>query len=175
LATAAERLRAAGAVLSDLALPAPCTGLAEAGMTILIREARQGLAHELRSAPDQVSAGLRELLARDDPANPAPYDTARWLAVECRGLVEDAAFSGCDAILTLSAPGEAPIGLASTGSPVFNHPWTLLHLPCVNVPGLSGPSGMPIGVQLVGARGGDVALLRIAEWARQVLSEGGER
>ncbi|MBI2963392.1 MAG: amidase, partial [Deltaproteobacteria bacterium] len=40
LATAADHLRAAGAVLSDLALPAPCAGLAEAGMTILIREAR---------------------------------------------------------------------------------------------------------------------------------------
>jgi amidase len=172
LSTAAERLRAAGAVLSDVVLPAPCDGLAEAGMAILIREARQGLAHELLNARDLVSEELRELLARDDPGNPAPYDAARRLVVECRGLVEDAVFSRYDAILTLSAPGEAPVGLALTGSPVFNHLWTLLHLPCVNVPGLSGPSGMPIGVQLVGARGGDAALLSIAEWLGQLLPDG---
>jgi len=29
---------------------------------------------------------------------------------------------------------------------------------------------MPVGVQLVGPRGGDAALLTIAEWARRVLS-----
>ncbi|MBI2963927.1 MAG: hypothetical protein HYY35_09250, partial [Deltaproteobacteria bacterium] len=176
LATAADHLRAAGAVLSDLALPAPCAGLAEAGMTILIREARQGLAHELRSAPQRVSAGLRELLARDDPSDPAPYDAARRLVVECREMVEDAVFSRCDAILAPSAPGEAPLGLASTGSPVFNHLWTLLHMPCVNVPGLRGPSGLPVGVQLVGGRGGDAALLSIARWAQRVVSgEGRQR
>jgi amidase len=172
LSRAAERLGAAGAALSDVALPAPCDELAEAGMAILIREARQGLAYELHNARDSVSVELRELLARDDPSNPAPYDAARRLAVECRGLVEDAIFSRYDAILTLSAPGEAPVGLASTGSPVFNHLWTLLHLPCVNVPGLSGPSGMPIGVQLVGQRGGDAALLSIAEWVRELLPGG---
>jgi amidase len=173
LSRASERLRVAGADLLGVVLPAPCEGLAEAGMAILIREARQGLGYELQNARDLVSVELRELLARDDPSNPAPYDAARRLALECRGLVDDAVFSRCDAILTLSAPGEAPVGLASTGSPVFNHLWTLLHLPCVNVPGLSGPSGMPIGVQLVGPRGGDAALLSIAEWARQILPDEG--
>jgi Asp-tRNA(Asn)/Glu-tRNA(Gln) amidotransferase A subunit family amidase len=173
LSKAAERLHAAGADLSDVALPAPCEGLGEAGMAILIREARQGLAYELHNARDLVSVELRELLARDDPSNPAPYDAARRLAVECRGLVAEAVFSRHDAILTLSAPGEAPVGLTSTGSPVFNHLWTLLHLPCVNVPGLSGPSGMPIGVQVVGRFGGDAALLSIAEWVRLLLSDMG--
>jgi amidase len=172
LSRAAERLRAAGAALSDVALPASCDRLAEAGMAILVREARQGLGYELHDARDLVSVELRELLARDDPSNPAPYDAARRLAIECRRLVADAVFSRYDAVLTLSAPGEAPVGLASTGSPIFNHLWTLLHLPCVNVPGLAGPSGMPIGVQLVGPLGGDAALLSIAEWVRQLFSDG---
>jgi amidase len=170
LAAAAERFRAAGAVVVDCELPAACAGLADAGIRILVREARQALAHELRTDPHRVSAGLRELLERDDPDDPAPYDAARRLATECLMLVEDAVFSACDAILTPSTPGEAPVGLASTGSPVFNHLWSVLHVPCVNLPGLLGPSDMPVGVQLVGPRGGDAALLAVAEWAERALS-----
>jgi amidase len=170
LANAAARLSAAGADVIERALPPRCARLSDAGMTILVREARQGLAHELRISRQRVSPDLKDLLARDDAADTAPYDAARALAIECRVLVENQVFSECDAILTPSAPGEAPLGLTSTGSPIFNHLWTLLHLPCVNVPGLTGPSGMPVGVQLVGARGSDAALLAIAEWAQRLLS-----
>ena len=170
LESAAARMRAAGADVIERALPARCAGLSEAGMTILVREARHGLAHELRTAPERVSRDLRDLLARAAAEDTASYDAARELAIECRTLVENELFSECDAILTPSAPGEAPLGLTSTGSPVFNHLWTLLHLPCVNVPGLTGPSGMPVGVQLVGARGNDAALLAIAAWAQRLLS-----
>lgn len=85
-------------------------------------------------------------------------------------LVEDAVFSRFDVVLTPSTPGEAPIGLASTGSPVFNHLWSVLHVPCVTLPGLLGPSGMPVGVQLVGPRSGDTALLATAGWAERALS-----
>ena len=34
-----------------------------------------------------------------------------------------------DAVLTPSAPGEAPVGLASTGDSIFNGLWTRLHAP----------------------------------------------
>jgi Asp-tRNA(Asn)/Glu-tRNA(Gln) amidotransferase A subunit family amidase len=169
LEEAAERLRAAGAEVFERELPAGFAGLGDAGMTILVHEARQAFGHELRTAADRVSAGLRELLARDDP-DPAPYDAARRVAEECRALVASALFAGADALLTPSAPGEAPLGLGSTGSPVFNHPWTLLHVPCVSLPGLSGPSGMPVGVQLVGPRGGDAALLALAAGAERALA-----
>jgi Asp-tRNA(Asn)/Glu-tRNA(Gln) amidotransferase A subunit family amidase len=170
LAVAADRFRAAGAVVVDCELPAACEGLADAGLRILVREARQALAHELRTSPHLVSTSLRQLFERDDPDDPAPYDAARRLAMECRALVDDAVFSACEAILTPSTPGEAPIGLTSTGSPVFNHLWSLIHVPCVSLPGLAGPSGMPVGVQLVGPRGRDAALLAVAKWAEQALS-----
>ena len=75
-------------------------------------------------------------------------------------------------MLSFSSTGEAPKGLGSTGSPVFNHPWSLLHVPCVNVPGLSGPGGLPIGVQLVGAYREDARLLSHAAWLQQVIERG---
>jgi Asp-tRNA(Asn)/Glu-tRNA(Gln) amidotransferase A subunit family amidase len=52
--------------------------------------------------------------------------------------------------------------LASTGSYTFNGMWTLLHTPCINVPGLTGPLGLPVGLTLTGPRFSDRRLLAIA-------------
>ena len=68
-----------------------------------------------------------------------------------------------DAVLTPRAVGEAPVGLATTGDTIFNALWTLLHVPCVNVPGWSGPNHMPVGLTLLGARFSDRRVLRAAE------------
>ena len=65
-----------------------------------------------------------------------------------------------DAILTLAAPGEAPVGLGATGNPAFCTPWTLAGMPALSLPLLKGPAGMPLGVQLVGPFLGDDRLLR---------------
>jgi Asp-tRNA(Asn)/Glu-tRNA(Gln) amidotransferase A subunit family amidase len=67
-----------------------------------------------------------------------------------------------DAIITLSAKGAAPQGLGATGDPVFCSLWTLTGLPALNVPLLADSSGLPIGVQLIGAPGRDDRLLRTA-------------
>ncbi|MDE0384164.1 MAG: amidase family protein, partial [Defluviicoccus sp.] len=61
-------------------------------------------------------------------------------------------------------PGEAPEGLGMTGDPIFQTTWTLLHLPCVTLPFATGPRGLPVGVQLIGRRGADAALLAAAKW-----------
>jgi Asp-tRNA(Asn)/Glu-tRNA(Gln) amidotransferase A subunit family amidase len=66
-----------------------------------------------------------------------------------------------DALLTFSAPGEAPLG-REVGNATVNRPWTMLGMPCVTVPAGNGPNGLPIGAQLVGARDSDVGLLQLA-------------
>jgi Asp-tRNA(Asn)/Glu-tRNA(Gln) amidotransferase A subunit family amidase len=73
-------------------------------------------------------------------------------------------FGTYDAILTPAAPGEAPKGLGSTGSPIFCTIWTFCGTPAVTLPLLTGASGLPIGVQLVGEKGDDARLLRTARW-----------
>ena len=45
---------------------------------------------------------------------------------------------------------------------VFNRMWTLLHVPCINLPCHVGPAGLPIGVTLVSPRFTDRQLLRVA-------------
>jgi len=69
-----------------------------------------------------------------------------------------------EAILTPATAGTAPQGLASTGSPAFCTLWTLCGLPAITLPLMQGADGLPLGVQLVGPRGGDARLLRTARW-----------
>ncbi len=68
-----------------------------------------------------------------------------------------------DAILCLPAAGPAPHGFETTGDAAFNSSWTYLGVPCVTLPRLT-VDGMPLGVQLVGARGAEGRLLRTARW-----------
>ena len=75
-----------------------------------------------------------------------------------------------DVVLTPSAVGEAPLGPSeTTGDAVMNSMWTLLHVPCINIPGASGPNGLPVGVTLVGPRLGDARLLAAATAVAPVL------
>lgn len=61
------------------------------------------------------------------------------------------------------APGEWPT-LDSTGEAMFNRWSSGLLVPCVNLPGFTGPKGLPVGVQVIGGFNDDARLLRAAEW-----------
>lgn len=76
----------------------------------------------------------------------------------------DEIFERCDAILCPAALGPAPKGLTFTGNPIFNGLWTLCGTPAVTLPLLTASNDLPMGVQLVGARGNDARLLRTARW-----------
>jgi Asp-tRNA(Asn)/Glu-tRNA(Gln) amidotransferase A subunit family amidase len=80
------------------------------------------------------------------------------------------AMAGFDAVLTPSAPGEAPEGLGWTGDPAFNSLWTALGVPCVTVPAGEGPRGLPLGVQIVTPMGRDRTALAVAEWVRVAVT-----
>jgi Asp-tRNA(Asn)/Glu-tRNA(Gln) amidotransferase A subunit family amidase len=98
------------------------------------------------------------------------YEAALLNVMHCRtGITR--ALLGYDFLLTPAAPGEAPRSTAATGSTVFNRAWTMLGVPCLTVPAYTGPSGLPIGVQIVGTYGADRDTLMWAEWARQMLME----
>jgi Asp-tRNA(Asn)/Glu-tRNA(Gln) amidotransferase A subunit family amidase len=77
-----------------------------------------------------------------------------------------------DVLLTPAAPGEAWQGLGATGDPVFNTAWTALHVPALSVPAFTGPTGLPVGLQMVGRYREDSALLAAAETVCEALDTG---
>jgi Asp-tRNA(Asn)/Glu-tRNA(Gln) amidotransferase A subunit family amidase len=66
---------------------------------------------------------------------------------------------GIDLWLSPSAPGPAPRGLASTGDPVMNLPWSYAGLPVLGMPSGHNAEGLPMGLQVTGRWWADEALL----------------
>ncbi len=151
------------AVLKDCELPAEFEGINDLHATVQYRETAMCLAWELATHSHALSPWLRQTLAA---ALAEPIDAYHAAIVQLQALRSrfDAFLSEqqVDVLLTPSAAGEAPAGLDSTGEALFNRAWTALHAPCINLPVGKGPGGLPLGVQLVGRRHGDVDLLRVA-------------
>jgi Asp-tRNA(Asn)/Glu-tRNA(Gln) amidotransferase A subunit family amidase len=69
-----------------------------------------------------------------------------------------------------SALGAAPHGLASTGDPLLQAPFTGLGVPAISIPMPVKPGQLPLGLQLMAASGNDSMMLRTAaEVARSIV------
>lgn len=99
---------------------------------------------------------------------------ARGGCLELREELDGAAEAfRLDAWISPAAPGPPPRGLASTGDPAMNLPWTHAGLPVAAVPGVVGPEGLPLGIQLAGRFRGDAELAALAAELERSLWESG--
>jgi Asp-tRNA(Asn)/Glu-tRNA(Gln) amidotransferase A subunit family amidase len=168
LESAARVLGNAGAKVRDFDLPQDFGELYEEHTVIMGFEEAQAFAYEYSRHAPLLSDTLRQRIEEGMRTPRVEYESAMRHARACRDRLVRT-FAGIDFVLTLSAPGEAPRGLTSTGSSLFNRTWTLLGVPCLNVPYGTGPNRLPLGVQVIGKAGSDAALLRWAHWACGVL------
>jgi Asp-tRNA(Asn)/Glu-tRNA(Gln) amidotransferase A subunit family amidase len=169
---AARALGANGAHVGEADMPASFAALRDAHAAILGYESARNLAHEHREHAAQLSPRLRGELEAGAQITATRYDSAQRCAHSCRLALAEL-FGDYDVLLAPSAIGEAPAGLESTGNPVMNLVWTLLHVPCVNVPFARGPLGLPIGVQVIGRRGDDARTLAAAAWILDRMTRDG--
>lgn len=130
--------------------------------TIMEAEMAFHLDLEWERGRDRLSESLRAQLARGREVRALDYQKAR---ARVPRLVDgfDELFARFDAVLTPATAGTAP-PIATTGDPAFGTLWTLTGMPSLSLPLMTGADGMPLGVQLVGPRGGDARLLRTARW-----------
>jgi Asp-tRNA(Asn)/Glu-tRNA(Gln) amidotransferase A subunit family amidase len=112
--------------------------------------------------PNAVSDKLKEVISEGRTYTRAQYEHASAKREALYEMMRPV-FVESNVIVTPAATGIAPLGLESTGSPVFNGLWTYLQMPTVSLPLLS-VQGMPVGVQLIGARGAKPCLLACSAW-----------
>jgi len=132
-------------------------------------EAGQSCGSDLALFAPQMSERLRNLLIEGQAIPPSLYDDARRAVKRARGAT-GALFKDVDVLLTPSAPGSAPRGLASTGDPRFNKLWTLMGTPTVNIPAFRAENGLPLGIQAVARFGQDLQLMSVARRLEQVFN-----
>jgi len=96
-------------------------------------------------------------------------------AIENAKLMElslEKVFKEFDAIITPSAPGQAPRDLMNTGNAIFNGYWTMMGVPAISLPLLRGKDNLPIGIQIITSWKEDSKLLKISE---HILSKNKKR
>ncbi len=165
----AGRLSTAGAAVREVALPPPFDGILETHSRIFYFEAARNYAYEYEAHRDKISEALRKTVLEPGRALPLSAYIEAVATTEAYRRHLDDLFGDFDLLLAPSAAGEAPRGLGSTGNAAFNGLWTLAGTPCLTLPGGTGPQGLPLGVQLVGARSRDRALFDAAAWVQARL------
>jgi Asp-tRNA(Asn)/Glu-tRNA(Gln) amidotransferase A subunit family amidase len=79
----------------------------------------------------------------------------------------DGIFKEYSLLLSPSALGAAPYGLASTGDPAMNAVWTALRTPVIGIP--MRTAGLPLGLQIIAASGADGMLLQVASTIERMV------
>ena len=164
----ADALARSGASVAERELSSAVAALAHAQPVVMNAESGRSMGWELAHAPARISAVLHDRLEWGLARPEAELDAA-YAAFSAAHRDFPSVMEGLDVLITPSAPGQAPAGLGWTGDPAFNSIWTALHVPCVTVPAGTGPDGLPLGVQIVGRRGDDRALLAWAQWVAAAI------
>ena len=166
--SALQILAARGASVREMDAPPAFATLNASQASIQLYEAARSYHPEYSQHRGQLSARIVALIEEGLAISEDRYLAALDHAAQCREFIS-AFFRDIDALLMPAAPGAAPKGLAATGDPVFSRMTTVLHLPCIALPRFKDASGMPLGIQLVGAARGDRQLLASAQWVHERL------
>jgi Asp-tRNA(Asn)/Glu-tRNA(Gln) amidotransferase A subunit family amidase len=168
LGIATRATERAGALVRALELPEIIAEAWRLHPVIQEFEAHQALAWEYLENYDAVAPNLRGRLDESKDTPPADYDEAMRIASRARHALAKV-FEQVDVLLTLSAPGAAPKGLGSTGDARYNRLWTLMGVPCVNIPAYVADGGLPVGVQVIARYGADAEALAAARFVEEAL------
>lgn len=160
-------LAGAGAEIVEPHLPAGLDDAVPVHGTIMRFEAHQTFGWRAKEEPEKFSPTLLQYVRGGAEIARSAYEAS---LKERARLIETFTpwAARFDALLTPPTTGEAPTA-ETTGDPRFCTRWTLVGAPAVTIPTGLGPSGLPLGLQLVGTSGQDKQLLRIAAWAERLL------
>lgn len=167
----AELVSALGLHVERVPAPETFAGLIDAQRLIQEHEISRNLDKVFQTNWSRLSSSLQPAVERGRAVTKTEYEDALDQMDHAVAYFE-AFFRDHDAVITLGAPGEAPpLSEGITGDPVYCTIWTLCGLPAVTMPLLFGANGLPIGVQLIGAREADDRLMQTARWMLNRLQD----
>ncbi len=168
VAEAAHAISTTGAKVREVQLSPLYVDAHNDQRIIQLAEMARLYADEYHQHNELLSLKLLELIGEGDGISKEAYKAAvaRTETVRKAAAVQ---FNDYDAWLLPSAADAAPRTLDSTGDPLFNRLATTLQLPCINLPHYRNKAGMPLGLQLVGARQQDEKLLEISAQIAYIL------
>ena len=157
--SALSRLRSTGASVRPVDIADMLAKLNDASNTVMFYEGARF--HEQRFNQYGVRLADMANLVRDGLKIPVEqYDGARRLIAASKARITEM-FETTPVIVVPAATGPAPLGLASTGDPRMNAPWTALGTPAISIP-MPVSNGLPLGLQLTANRGDDARVIRAA-------------
>ena len=167
-APTAPSLPSPGATVEEIALPVSMdTALEDQQMLMAVEGGAFHQPMYERQAQDY-QPRLREMIGRGLSANVSDYSRAlerrQQFITDMQVLSE-----GVDILLTPSTPTPALADRTNTGNTMFQGPWTSCGLPAITLPSGLAASGLPLGIQLVGAAFAETTLLAAASWCESVL------
>jgi len=144
----------------------------DAAMDVIAAENWTALGHLLKSSGVGPDVRARLVAGRDVTAGQLAAAEAMRLRF-CREV--DAALEGVDALVLPTMPSTPPKldadALGAVGMTALARPFNLSGHPAITVP-LQADTGLPVGLQLVGRRGGDADLCAIARLIAEGLGDG---
>jgi Asp-tRNA(Asn)/Glu-tRNA(Gln) amidotransferase A subunit family amidase len=158
-----DQLAASGARIIDVETPPGFQDITRHRAVVNSFERARGLAGEWSRDRNGLAMKTAQICERGFSVSGEDYVAARR-GVERFRASAAGLFADVDLLLTPATPGEAPAGKNDTGDPRLQELWTMLHLPSLALPAFQGRNGLPVGIQLVGPRFDDSALLASAGW-----------
>ncbi|WP_264651306.1 amidase [Candidatus Symbiopectobacterium sp. NZEC151] len=117
--------------------------------------------------PTLFGAYLQEFLQQGLAISAQAYIQAQQVRARYRHEFA-ALFDDVDMLMTPATPTLAPHGLAATGSPAYNMPFTNAGVPTLALPVGISATGLPIGMQWVARHGNEQALVDLGMLYQQI-------
>ena len=135
--------------------------------TLMFYEAAVVHQHHVKEFKNLLSEHIQNLVTQGQAITTIEYANAKNAQSQLRQSVVPY-LSQYDALLTIPANGEAPLGLISTGDPMFCSLWSFLGLPAITMPIAKSRNNLPLGLQLVGKMAQDQRLLQTAKTVQTI-------
>jgi aspartyl-tRNA(Asn)/glutamyl-tRNA(Gln) amidotransferase subunit A len=168
MAVVREKFVRSGAMVLDLPLPASFENVEFLHRIIMHTELAAYHRHLFESHRDQYPPRIKASIDRGLTILGYQYVDVLRERIAFQEKMRDR-LSAVDAAFMPTAQSTAPKGLSSTGSPVFNLPWSFCGFPTISIPSGVDAHGLPFGLQLLAQPMAEDRLLEIAAWCERVL------